>query len=179
YGPHRLYEGGAAVSGLRSLRIRIDAGARGANGGDAVWHRRKKTLPTGFCSLLTTGVFCPRAKREVARVMTSLASVSVLSIQQISIGEWLRAHVVDGDVMPLMLALVRYTTYCGDADQLSAAAAIEQLQLSLRGSILYVHNGWGTLVDNLEEAATAAGATILRGKRVVAVNIVDGRAIGV
>src|SRR5262249_30707758 len=68
YGPHRLYEDGPAVSGLRSLQVPVDAAARGPNGGFAVCQGRKQTLPVGLCSLMTTGLFGSQAKREIARV---------------------------------------------------------------------------------------------------------------
>lgn len=176
YGPHRLYEGGAAVAGLRSLRIHVDAAARGPNGGYAVWRRRKHTLPVGLCSLLTTGLLSARAKREIARVMRAVADLNSQSLQHVSIGDWARTHIADDDVLHVVLAFVRYTTYCDDPDRLSAAAALDQLQLSLRSRVLYVHNGWSSLIGALERAARAAGAIIVRGVRAHAIDVRDGRA---
>ena len=179
YGPHRLYERGAAVKALRALGVAIDAAPRGPNGGFAVWRGRKYTLPVGFCSLLTTALVGARAKREVASLFTSLPTVRVDALQRVSIGEWLRTHVKDAGVIQVVLAFVRYTTYCDDPERQSAGAAIEQLRLSIGGAVLYIHRGWQALVAGLERAATENGAAIVRGHRVVAVKAMGGRAVGI
>src|SRR5262245_64570011 len=67
-GPHRLYERGAAVHALRVLGVPVAVAPRGPNGGFAVWRGQRFTLPVGFCSMLTTGLFGPHAKREAARL---------------------------------------------------------------------------------------------------------------
>jgi phytoene dehydrogenase-like protein len=51
--------------------------------------------------------------------------------------------------------------------------------LSLSGAVLYVHHGWGALVTSLQRAAVSTGTEIVRGRRVAAVTVVDGRAAGV
>jgi phytoene dehydrogenase-like protein len=178
-GPHRLYERGAAVKALRELGIEIDGAPRGPNGGFAVWRGRKYTMPVGPCSLLTTGLFGACAKREVGRLMSALPALGLDTLQQISIAEWVRRHLRDPNVIELVLALVRYTTYSDDLDRLSASAALEQLRLSVSSAVLYVHNGWGTLVRTLQRAAVSTGTEIVSGRRVVSVSVVDGLAAGV
>jgi protoporphyrinogen oxidase len=176
YGPHCLYDRGAAVRALRGLGIAVVAAPRGPNGGLAVWRRRTHTLPTGFCSLLVTDLFTAHAKREIARLMTSFLALRIDTLHSIPIAEWLRTQVSDANVIEFVLALVRYTTYCDDSEALSAAAAIDQLRLSLSGNVLYIARGWQTLVATLEHAATVGGTTIMTGRRVVAVNTMNGRA---
>src|SRR5262249_45015142 len=95
YGPHRLYAEGPAVKALRGLGIEIDGAPRGPNGGIAVWRGHKYTLPVGFCSLLTTGLFDACAKQEIARLMTSLRRIELEPLEHVSIGEWVRAHLRD------------------------------------------------------------------------------------
>ena len=144
-----------------------------------MWRGRTYTLPVGFCSLLTTGLFGACAKREIARLMTSLPAVRLETLQRVSIGEWVRAHLRDPNVIQLVLALVRYTTYSDDPDRLSASAALDQLRLSVSGAVLHVHHGWGTLVTSLQRAAVSKGTEIVCGHRVATVNVVDGHATGV
>lgn len=179
YGPHRLYAEGAAVRALRDLGIEIDGAPRGPNGGFAVWRGRKYTLPVGFCSLLTTGLFGPDAKREIARLMTSLRTLDLEPLERVAIGDWTRAHLQDAHVIQLVLALVRYTTYSDDPDRLSASAAIDQMRLSVTGAALHVHHGWGTLITSLQRAASSTGAEIVRGSRVAAIDVAGDRATGV
>ncbi len=175
-GPHRLYERGAAVAGLRALGVPIDCAPRGPCGGFAIWRGVKHTLPVGYCSLLTTGLLGPAAKREVARLLASVPTVDVSALQDVSIAEWLRTEVRDPLVVELLLAMVRVTTYSDEPDQQSAAAALGQLTLSLTGAALYVHHGWATLVSALRTVAAAHGVVIVAGRRVVSLNSTERRA---
>ena len=175
-GPHRLFERGAAVVGLRALGVPIDCAARGPGGGFAIWRGVKHTLPVGYCSLLTTGLFGLAAKREVARLLASVPALDLSALQRTSIGDWLRTEVRDPRVAELVLAMVRVTTYSDEPDRQSAAAALGQLTLSLTGAALYVHGGWATLVSALRTVAVAHGATVVAGRRVVSLNLTAGRA---
>jgi phytoene dehydrogenase-like protein len=179
FGPHRLYERGAAVAGLRQLGVPIDSAPRGPNGGFAIWRGTKHTLPVGYCSLLTTDLFGLAAKLEAARFLSAIPAVRVSLLHDVALAEWLGTQVHDPRVFEFVLALVRFTTYVNDPERLSAAAAVEQLALSLAGPVLYIHKGWGTLVAALRAAAVAAGARIVSGRRVIAVNAERRRAVSV
>jgi len=168
-GPHRLYERGAAVTALRALGVPVAGAPRGPNGGFAVWRGQRFTLPVGFCSMLTTGLFGPHAKREAARLLASIWAIDIAPLHRVSFLDWLRTRVDDPDVMQLVLAFARSATYSDDADRLSASAALDQLRLSMSGAVLHLHQGWGALVTRLQHAATASGVTISHG-RVIAVN---------
>jgi phytoene dehydrogenase-like protein len=173
-GPHRLYERGAAVAGLRALGLRINSASRGPNGGFAIWRGAKHTLPVGYCSLLTTDLLGQSAKRELARFLAAVPMVDLSQLHHVPLGRWLRTEVRDRRVLELIVAMVRVTTYSDEPDCLSAAAALEQLSLSLTGSVLYVHHGWATMVGALRTAAVSAGVAITGGRRAIAVNH-DGR----
>ena len=110
FGPHRLYERGAAVVGLRALGVPIDCAPRRPSGGFAIWRGGKHTLPVGYCSLLTTGLLGLAAKREFARLLASVPMVDLSGLQDVSLGEWLRTEVRDPRVIELVLAMVRVTT---------------------------------------------------------------------
>lgn len=176
YGPHRLFEGGAAVTLLRRLGVEIDSVPRGGYGGFAVSGGRKHTFPVGYCSLLTTALLGVPAKRELARVLTSIRADDLRAVNALTIGQWLRTRVRNSDVIQLVQALVRYVTYCDEPDRQSAGAALEQLRLGINGDVLYVHKGWGTLVARLQAEAAGAGVQIVGGRRVVGVNV-EGRRV--
>ncbi len=176
FGPHRLYERGAAVVGLRALGVPIDGAPRGPNGGLAMFGGRKHTLPVGCCSLLTTGLLGAAAKREIARLLASIPSTDTSGLQDVPIAEWLRTQVCDLHVTQLVLAFIRFTTYCDEPDRQSAAAAIEQLKLSLTGAVLYVHHGWRSIAVTLRAAAESTGTRMVVGQRVAAINVDHGHA---
>src|SRR5207248_2812977 len=57
-------------------------------------------------------------------------------------------------------ALVRVSSYSNAAEQASAGAALEQLQLAVRGGVSYLNGGWQTLVDRVRQSAEAAGVNL-------------------
>jgi phytoene dehydrogenase-like protein len=176
FGPHRLYERGEAVTGLRALEVTIDGAPRGPNGGLAICDGVTHTLPVGWVSLLATGLLGLCGKREIGRFLADVPTMDVSSLQGVPLSEWLRTRLHDPNVIRVALALIRFTTYSDEPDRLSAAAAVDQLKLSLMGSVLYIHEGWGTLVAALKGAALSSGATIVTGQSVATVNVDATRA---
>ena len=84
--------------------------------------------------------------------------------------------------------LVRLSTFTDDPDRQSAGAAIEQLQLALGGSVLFLDGGWQTIVNGLRSVAAKSGATFIEnahavglerpsGERIDGVRLADGRVI--
>jgi phytoene dehydrogenase-like protein len=179
FGPHRLYERGAAVEGLRALEVGIESAPRGPNGGFAIRGGITHTLPVGCFSLLTTDLLGPSGKREIAAFLADVPTMEAASLQGVSLTTWLRTRLRDPSVLQVALAMVRFTTYSDEPDRLSAAAGLEQMKLSLTGAILYIHKGWATLVAALEGAAESSGVTIVKGQSVVAVDIDARRAASV
>ena len=94
----------------------------------------------------------------------------------------------DEGVRQLLRMLVRVTTFTNDPERQSAGAAIEQLQLAIRGNVLYLNGGWQTIVDGLRRSAVASGVRIISAahaivleragaRQVEAVRLTDGSAI--
>jgi len=160
FGPHRLYGHGAAAAGFRELGVRIPAAARGPNGGLAICRGHVHTLPVGHCSLMATDVLPLDAKLELARFLAGVPRIDTGPLQHVSLDDWLRTRIHDRYVLNLVTALIRSATYSDELHLLSAAAAVEQLALSVRGPVLYVHGGWGSMVEALHAEATARGATV-------------------
>jgi protoporphyrinogen oxidase len=158
-GPQRLFESGAAVTGLRRLGVSLPTAPRGPHGGFAIWRGSKYTFPTGCFSLLVTSLFGSTAKLELARFLTRVPAVDVSNLHGVPVTEWLRSQIEDPRVVEFALALVRFTTYANDPDRQSAAGAVEQLKLKLSGPIVYLHSGLATVVQTLRDAAVAANAT--------------------
>ncbi len=178
-GPHRLFERGAALAGLRELSVAVDPTPRGPGGGFAIWRGARHTLPVGCCSLATTDLVDAAAKRELARVLAAIPMLDVSRWHRMPIAEWLRIHVTDPHVIQMIRAMVRATTYSDDAERQSASAALDQLKLSLTGAVMLVHEGWGTMIAALQRAARSCGIAIVTGRRVVAMKIASTRASGV
>jgi phytoene dehydrogenase-like protein len=160
-GPHALYRGGRAATILRGLGIPFSGGIPPANGAFALAGGRKHTLPAGFVSLLTTGLFGLPAKLEAGRLLAGLGAIETRGLSHVSVAEWLDAATTRPEVGALFEALVRVATYANDPTRLSAAAALDQLRLAQQKGVLYLDGGWRTLVDGLRRAAEAAGVRVL------------------
>jgi phytoene dehydrogenase-like protein len=188
-GPHALYRAGHLRKTLKALGVEIRGAAPGANGGFVLLGGRRHTLPAGLASLLTTGALTLHGKFELARLQSRLPAVDTASIQRQTLASWLDSQVADAGVRGLMEMLVRVTTFTHDPEHQSAGAAIEQLQLALRASVLYLDGGWQTIVDGLRRAAVDSGVRIVQGAHAVAldrsaervidaVRLADGTVIG-
>lgn len=176
-GPHALYRRGVLRQTLKQLGVDVRGGVPTANGGFAIARGRAHTLPVGLTSLLTTSVLPVAAKFEFARLQSRLAAVDTAAIQGQTLASWLDANVHETAVRQLFEMLVRVTTFTHDPEHQSAGAAIEQVQLSLTGSVLYVDGGWQTIVDGLRRVATDAGARIVAGAPAVALERRSARTV--
>ena len=168
-GPHALYRAGEGSKILQELGIRFTGNMPNASGGFAIANGKKHTLPSGFVSLLTTGLLRLSAKFELARYLSSLPSLDTQPLQKVTIAEWLSTQVHHPEVCQLFQALFRLSTYTNDPEHQSAGAALRQLQLALEANVIYIDGGWQTLVDGLHDAAKAADVQIEIGKRIAAI----------
>jgi phytoene dehydrogenase-like protein len=177
-GPHALYRAGALHQTLKMLGVEVRGRAPTANGGFAVRGGRLHTLPVGLTSLLTTDLLGLGGKFELARMQSRLLQVDANAIQRQSWASWLDANVGDAGVRGVLEMLVRVTTFTNDPVRQSAGAAIEQLQLSLRGSVLYLDGGWQTIVDGLRRTAVAGGVRIVSGAHAVSLERASSTSVG-
>ena len=187
-GPHALYRLGHLRKTLTTLGVDVHGAVPGANGGFALLGGRRHTLPVGLASLLTTGVLSLHGKFELARFQARLGAIDAAAIQRETLASWLESHVADEGVRQLLQMLVRVTTFTNDPERQSAGAAIEQLQLGVRGNVLYLNGGWQTIVDGLRRSAVASGVRIIStspavalersgSRQVKAVRVADGSAM--
>jgi phytoene dehydrogenase-like protein len=161
-GPHALYRGGELRRTLKTLGVEVRGTVPGGNGGFAIWRGAAHTLPVGFASLLTTGLLGLHGKFTLARLLTNLPSIDASPWQGRPLVDWL-ATVGDPRAAAVIQMLGRVTTFTNDPARQSAGAVIEQLQLSLKGNVLYLDGGWQTIVDGLARVARKAGVDIRTG----------------
>jgi phytoene dehydrogenase-like protein len=165
-GPHALYCAGRSVQVLRELGVKFSGGKPSPAGNFAIDGGVKHTLPSGFFSLLTTGLFGLQAKLETARLLASIGKLDTSAVRHLSVREWLERELRQPEARRLLAAIFRVSTYAHDPERQSAGAALEQLQLALAKNVYYLDGGWQTLVDGLREAAQQSGARIVTGAKV-------------
>lgn len=167
-GAHAVYRGGAATDVYRELGVPVRGGTP-VRGGIALLGGESHRLPAGAWSILTTSLLGGRAKIEAARILLRLRRIDPAPYAAMTAREWLDRSIADPSLRQVMEAYIRLATYTNAPEELSAAAALAQLKLVLRG-VLYVDEGWQKLVDGLHSHAVAAGVTFVTSSRVVAVD---------
>ena len=155
-GPHALYQGGKANEVLTELGIR-SVGGPPPSGGKIMFDGQLFVSPTGPMSLLRTRALGLRAKTELGRVFAALPKIDPSSVADLSAEQWMEQQVIRKRARGVLSAVIRLSTYAGRLDLLSADAAVSQLQLGLKGGVLYLDGGWQRLVDDLERRLRATG----------------------
>ncbi|MDI1483803.1 FAD-dependent oxidoreductase [Polyangium sp. y55x31] len=175
-GPHALYRGGEAERVLDELGVEMKGAPPPTNSGAyAIDGELLRALPTGPVSLLTSSLLPLIGKIEVARLLARLDKVDVTALGETSFEAFLTQKVRTPEARAVVRALIRLSTYSSDLTRLSADAAISQFQLGTTRGVIYLHDGWQTLVKGLAGVARAAGAEIVAGAKAVSVVREDGR----
>jgi len=185
-GPHALYRGGRGIEVLRELGIEPRGRVPSVSGAFAVKAGVKHTFPAGTVSLLTTSLFALSAKLEAARFLASIGRIDGNPLMDVSVRDWLDRTLTHNEVKDFVLAAFRVATYANAPDLMSAGSAIEQLKKAFATSVLYLDEGWQTLVEGLREAAVHAGVSVETGVKadvvlrdtagaINGVRLVDGR----
>jgi phytoene dehydrogenase-like protein len=87
----------------------------------------------------------------------------------LTVGQWLDTFTLPADARKVVLFLVRTTTYTNDENTLSADVAAGQIQMALANNVLYLDDGWGSMVGSVADAARRNGAEIRTGAAVTSV----------
>jgi phytoene dehydrogenase-like protein len=168
-GAHALYRAGRGIEVLRELGIEPKGKIAATANAYAVHKGVKYTLPGGLVSLLTTSLFGVAAKVETAKFLGSIQKLDSRALLNVSLHDWLDKEVSHPEVRQLLQSVCQLSTYTNAPDLMSAGVAIDQLQRALGKGVLYLDEGWQTLVDGLSEVAGAAGVSIEIGAKVEAV----------
>jgi len=169
-GPHALYRGGEAQAVLARLGVSTPGAvpyARGARGriGDQV-----DVLPATATTLLRSRLLSMRGKVALIRFLSGVKKWRPADVAGLTVGQWLDTFKLPEDARKVALFLVRTTTYTNDEDTLSADVAAGQIQMALANNVLYLDNGWGSMVESLANTARRNGAEIRTGAAVTSIS---------
>jgi phytoene dehydrogenase-like protein len=140
--------------------------AKGARGriGDRV-----DVLPFNLTTMLCSRLLSVRGKVAVARFLAGAKKWRPADLASLTVGQWLDTFKLPEDARRMALWLVRTTTYTNDETTLSADVAAGQIQMALANNVLYLDNGWGSMVESLANAARRNGAEIRTGAAVTSI----------
>jgi phytoene dehydrogenase-like protein len=166
-GAHALYADGAAHRILKELRIPYSGNMPDITKNDFVAGGSRMCMPTSAKALLLHREFSAREKWELIRVMTAIqnAKPAASELAEQSLLTWLHRRCKRPRVRNFFEGMFRLVTYSADLDFLSADIAIHQFQIGGAG-VLYLDDGWQSLVDGMVEANRVAGTRMHVGSGV-------------
>lgn len=167
-GPHGFYRAGM-------MKAQFDAWGIAARGKPPVGRGATYLIakggtydfPGNAAGLLRCGTFSIAEKFLIGRWMGTLAKAKAAPGE--SMQQWIEAQSPRKNVRDFMGALTRLSTYSADLSELDAGAALQQLRIALKASVLYLDDGWQTLVEGLAAKARSLGVAIHTDSGVVAV----------
>jgi phytoene dehydrogenase-like protein len=175
-GPHALYRGGEAQAVLARLGVPTPGAVPPGSGARGRLGDRVDVLPANLRTLLRTHLLSVRGKVAIAAFLGGVKKWRPADLASMTVGQWLDTFKLPEDARKLVLFLVRTTTYVNNEDTLSADVAAGQIQMALANNVLYLDNGWGSMVESLAAAARRNGAEIRTGAAVTSIrrNSPDG-----
>ncbi len=166
-GAHAFYRGGAGASVYRELGIPV-RGQVPKPKALAMLGGEEYRLPTTWLSLLTTSLLSLRGKRQIASALLHIRRFGGSRADAMTLREWLDARLSDTRARQVLEALIRLATYTDHAATISAAAALSQMRVGLRGT-MYVDEGWQKIVDSMHSTAISSGVHFVSSSRIVGV----------
>jgi len=166
-GPHSFYRFGAGAAVYRELGIPI-RGAMPKRVALALTGDEQFRLPLGIWSLLTTSLLPFRGKRELASALFHIRRHGGTRAGEGTLSQWLDDRLTDARARQVLEALIRQATYADYASEQSAAAALSQMKVAMRGA-LYIDEGWQKIVDSLHSAAISSGVNFVSSSRIVGI----------
>jgi phytoene dehydrogenase-like protein len=160
-GAHALYPAGPGSDVLTELGITFEAGS--PKHIRVLLDGQLYPLPSSPTSLLQTSMLSALDKVELARIFAKLPGLDPRTLATVSVERWLAGLTSRPLVHRFLAALARTCLYSSALDLASADVVVDWLQRTSKHSVQYVHGGWQTLVDELQQVASAAGARIVTG----------------
>jgi phytoene dehydrogenase-like protein len=168
-GPHALYRGGEATAVLARLGVSTPGAVPQASGARGRLGDRVDVLPATATTLLRSRLLSVRGKIALIRFLSGVKKWRPADLANLTVGQWLDTFKLPEDARKVALWLVRTATYTNNEDRLSADVAAGQVQMALVNNVLYLDNGWGSMVDSLAATARRNGAEIRTGAAVTSI----------
>ncbi|WP_217587457.1 phytoene desaturase family protein [Lentibacillus saliphilus] len=157
-GPHALSKKGKAKSILEELNIHI-IGKSPKLGGTLVKDNLEYTAPFTPLNLFTTNLLNLKERMEWAKVLMKLTSINTEKLAQHTFEQWVQQTTDSANVQSLLFLLGRLATYCHTPNKASAKVIVSHMKTVLSG-VLYLDNGWQTIIDQLNNRAVISGVQI-------------------
>ena len=164
-GPHALFPAAAGAAVLQELGIAYTGGIPEATGLGVRHEKKYRLLANGSSASIPPPESQNISGEAFDQLFDLVDKIDFTELENVSVQEWIGRNIHDADAIAMMKALIRLTTYANDPDIQSAGSALHLIHLYKLGNVMYLDEGWQTLVDGLLSVATNAKARIVRGKK--------------
>ena len=129
---------------------------------------KKYHSPVKISQLLTTQLLKGlSSKIETTKFFIKLNKMNFEGLERISFQDWLDKTFKNPDSKAFVKMLGRIATYTFNAENLSAKLALDQIKKAVAGGVIYIDEGWQTLVNQLVDIAKRNGVKFVYGKNVI------------
>lgn len=170
-GPHAFYKKGEALRILREIGIAVEGGSPRLNG-TIFFENLPYELPSTFISVLKTKLQSYKEKKEFIQLMLNLGTMEASKYNQQTLEQWAESTIKSKLNQQLFYTFCRLASYIHAPELVRADVVLRQLKLSLGGAI-YVHRGWQSIIDKLEEQGRKLGVTFLKNSIVKEIDVIS------
>ena len=164
-GPHALYLTDANDSILKEIGITYTGGIPALKG-YLISGGKKREIAGGYSSWLS-------GKNDGSQFFISPTKIDFSQLESVTEQEWLDKNIQDINDAEIIKTIVRLNTYANDPDIQSIGPVLHQIYVGSRAGVMYLDEGWQTLVDGLLTVAKNANARIVMGKKAIRVKRTD------
>lgn len=170
-GPHALYKKGKAKLILEELDVELN-GKSPKLGGILVEKNMEYTAPFTLLGIFSTSLLNWKERIEWARVLIKVILINTETLAQQTFEEWVQQTSDSEKVQSLFYLLGRLGTYCHASEKASAKIIVSHLKAVLSG-VLYLDNGWQTIIDQLHNKAVISGVQIQTHKAIKQIDPIE------
>jgi hypothetical protein len=169
-GPHALYVNGIGPKILDELNIKYSGKKVDSTKYYIINKGKMYKLPMNLRQILRTKLLNGfNSKIEILRFFFNLNKIELDDLHSISFQKWLDMNFKNCDSKDFVKMLGRIATYTFNAENVSAMLALNQIKIAVSGSVVYLDEGWQTLVDQLVDSGKKNGVKFVNGKSVTSI----------
>lgn len=154
-GPHALFTNTLEI--FNEIGVNISGKTPKLSGAFVFENENEKMKVVDIVNLFLGSNLRWKEKMEFIRFYRHIRRVELDTLNGLSLEQYLTNTVMSNKVKQLVLSFVRLSTFINNPELISARVAIGQLR---SGSVLYLNDGWQSIVNNLISKANELGVTI-------------------
>lgn len=157
-GPHAFYKNGKAKSILEEFGVKLN-GKSPKLDGIIVENNINFTAPLTPLGLFSTRLLNWKERIEWIAVLMKVNCIDTDKLEELTFEQWVKQIAQSKKVQSLLYVLSRLATYCHAPDKMSAKLIVSHLKTVL-GGVLYLDDGWQTIIDQLHNKAVISDVQV-------------------